>query len=55
MLGYGQSDKPTAIADYTLKKLADDLAALLDAVGISTVVRVHTPYSFRLPLSFKIK
>ena len=50
MLGYGQSDKPTAIADYTLKKLADDLAALLDAVGISTVVRVHTPYSFRLPL-----
>ncbi|KAF9782169.1 Alpha/Beta hydrolase protein [Thelephora terrestris] len=40
MLGYGQSDKPTAIADYTTKKLADDLAALLDAVGVSTVVAI---------------
>ena len=43
MLGYGQTDKPLAIADYTLKKLADDLAALLDIVNISKVVRVaHT-------------
>lgn len=40
MLGYGQTDKPSAIAEYTLKKLAGDLAALLDAVGISKVVRV---------------
>jgi len=38
MLGYGQTDKPPAIADYTLKKLADDLAALLDTVTISRVV-----------------
>lgn len=43
MLGYGQTDKPSAIADYTLKRLADDLVALLDAVGISKVVRIaHT-------------
>ena len=42
MLGYGQTDKPSAIADYTLKKLADDLAALLDTVNVSKVVRaVH--------------
>jgi len=40
MLGYGQTDKPLAIADYTLKKLADDLVALLDTVGVSKVVRV---------------
>ena len=38
MLGYGQTDKPLAIVDYTLKKLADDLAALLDTVTISKVV-----------------
>ena len=43
MLGYGQTDKPHAIEDYTLKKLADDLAALLDVVEISEVVRTtHT-------------
>lgn len=42
MLGYGQTDKPSAIVDYTWKRLADDLAALLDAVGISKAVRtVH--------------
>jgi len=40
MLGYGQTDKPLAVADYTLKKLADDLAALLDVVGISKVVSI---------------
>jgi len=40
MLGYGQTDKPLAIADYTLKKLTDDLAALLDTVNIPKVVRV---------------
>jgi soluble epoxide hydrolase/lipid-phosphate phosphatase len=45
MLGYGQTDKPTAIADYTLKKLADDLAALLNSVGISKVVRIPPPRS----------
>jgi pimeloyl-ACP methyl ester carboxylesterase len=40
MLGYGQTDKPSTAADYTLKKLADDLAALLNTVGISKVVRI---------------
>jgi hypothetical protein len=46
MLGYGQTDKPLAIADYALKKIADDLAALLDAAAIPKVVRVvHTALS----------
>ena len=49
MLGYGQTDKPLAIADYTLKKLADDLAALLDTVNIPKVVRTihatHSPFT----------
>ena len=46
MLGYGQTDKPLAIADYTLKKLADDLAALLDTVDIPKVVRtIHATLS----------
>jgi pimeloyl-ACP methyl ester carboxylesterase len=43
MLGYGQTDKPSAIAGYTSKKLADDLAALLDTVRISKVVRIAHP------------
>lgn len=38
MLGYGQTDKPRTIADYTLKKIADDLVALLDLLNISEVV-----------------
>lgn len=40
MLGYGQTDKPSAIEDYTLKKLADDLAALLDIVNISKAIAI---------------
>ena len=51
MLGYGQTDKPVAIADYTSKKLADDLAALLDTVDIHKVVRTVLPV---LPLSTMI-
>jgi soluble epoxide hydrolase/lipid-phosphate phosphatase len=46
MLGYGQTDKPLAVADYTLKKLADDLAALLDVAAVLKVVcivRIHPP------------
>lgn len=46
MLGYGQTDKPSAIAEYTWKKLTDDLAALLDIAGIANVVRtIHTASS----------
>jgi len=40
MLGYGQTDKPLAVAEYTSKKLANDLAALLDAAGVPKVVAI---------------
>lgn len=33
MLGYGQTDKPDEPEEYSLKKLANDLAALLDHIG----------------------
>ncbi|NKF24271.1 alpha/beta fold hydrolase [Solimonas marina] len=33
--GCGDSDMPTAVSAYRLDKLADDIAALLDALGIS--------------------
>jgi len=53
MLGYGQTDKPSAIAEYTWKKLTGDLAALLDTAGTAKVVRIiHTaPYSFTMTKS----
>jgi hypothetical protein len=39
MPGYGGTDKPTDPAEYTFKKLADDLAAILDVVGAEKAVR----------------
>ena len=33
MRGYGESDKPRAVADYRLEKLTGDVAALIDALG----------------------
>lgn len=33
MLGYGQTDKPDEPEEYSLKRLSDDLAALLDHIG----------------------
>jgi soluble epoxide hydrolase/lipid-phosphate phosphatase len=38
MLGYGGTDKPKSPAEYSPKKLCDDLAALLDLLEIKTVV-----------------
>lgn len=39
MLGYGGTDKPAASEEYSMRKLCDDLAALLDFVGVQKVVR----------------
>jgi len=39
MLGYGGTDKPLDVEEYSTKKLCADLAALLDIVGVSTAVR----------------
>jgi len=38
MLGYGGTDKPHGPAEYTTKKLSDDLAALLDFIGVQKAV-----------------
>lgn len=38
MLGYGETDKPDDIAEYTTKRLCADLAALLDQEGITSVI-----------------
>ncbi|KAF7290891.1 Epoxide hydrolase hydrolase [Mycena chlorophos] len=38
MLGYGGSDAPTDPSNYTTKRLADDLAALLTALGVDRAV-----------------
>src|SRR2546428_12344744 len=38
MRGYGKTDQPEPIADYTLLHLVGDLVGLLDALGESTAV-----------------
>ena len=40
MRGYGQTDKPAAIDDYTLLHLVGDMVGLLDALGAPTAVIV---------------
>ncbi|KAF8655339.1 hypothetical protein AX16_003112 [Volvariella volvacea WC 439] len=40
MLGYGETDKPTDPSEYSTKKLSDDLAALLDLLGIDRAVLI---------------
>lgn len=37
LLGYSKTDKPTAVADYRGKKMADELNELLEHVGLTTV------------------
>jgi len=38
MLGYGGTDKPYDLEEYSFKKLCDDLAALLDIIGVHAAV-----------------
>jgi pimeloyl-ACP methyl ester carboxylesterase len=38
MLGYGGTDKPLALEEYSTKRLCADLAALLDTIGVSRAV-----------------
>jgi pimeloyl-ACP methyl ester carboxylesterase len=40
--GYGESDRPSALGDYAIEKLLDDVAALIDASGAqSTTLIAH--------------
>ena len=36
--GYGRTDKPAAVEDYDIRHLTDDLAGLLDALGLDKAV-----------------
>ena len=38
MRGYGGTDKPADVADYTIQKLIGDLTGLMDALGLDKVV-----------------
>lgn len=38
MLGYGGTDKPWDVDEYSTKKLCADLAALLDLIGVKRAV-----------------
>lgn len=40
MLGYGETDKPQDVGEYTTKRLCADLAALLDLIGLQNIVRI---------------
>jgi pimeloyl-ACP methyl ester carboxylesterase len=40
MRGYGQTDKPPCVADYTVQKLIGDLTGLMDTEGIDRAVVV---------------
>lgn len=42
MLGYGSTDKPDNPEEYNYSKLSQDLAALLDAVGVQKAVRTRS-------------
>ena len=51
MLGYGGTDKPEDAAEYAMRKLSDDLAALLDALGVPEDCRTwaHADLARALP------
>lgn len=40
MLGYGETDRPQDPAEYTMRKLCDDLAALLDLLDVRKAVLI---------------
>jgi len=40
MLGYGETDKPQDVGEYTTKRLCADLAASLDLLGLQNIVRI---------------
>jgi len=38
MLGYGQSDKPHEREEYSLRRISNDLASILDAIRVRKAV-----------------
>jgi pimeloyl-ACP methyl ester carboxylesterase len=55
MCGYGQTDRPEAIDQYTLLHVVGDMVGLLDALGRETaVIAGHdwgAPVAWRIPRS----
>jgi pimeloyl-ACP methyl ester carboxylesterase len=48
MRGYGQTDKPDAVDQYTMLHLAGDMVGVLDAIGAEQAVIVgHDPIASR--------
>ena len=41
MLGYGGTEKPHSVEEYSTKRLCDDLAALLDIIGVHKVASIE--------------
>jgi soluble epoxide hydrolase/lipid-phosphate phosphatase len=39
-LGYGDTDQPLAVEEYSAKSLCADIAALLDKIGLEKAVRL---------------
>lgn len=56
MLGYGGTDKPTTIKEYTSKKVAAEVAAILDHEDLKKVIVVGHDmgglHSYFVPLLF---
>ncbi|KAG6373833.1 hypothetical protein JVT61DRAFT_5981 [Boletus reticuloceps] len=44
MLGYGKTDMPLEASAYSTKRLCDDLAALLDHLGVQKAVCSNTSF-----------
>lgn len=49
MLGYGETDKPYDPEEYSLRRISDDLASILDVIRVRKVVsprsgcEIHEP------------
>ena len=46
MLGYGETDKPRAAEEYSMRRLSADLAALLDVVEVQKAVGARSAPEF---------
>ena len=42
MRGYGETDKPSDVADYTVDKLVEDLREVIEFLGKNIVMLRHT-------------
>ncbi len=46
MRGYGESDKPSGVVNYTIDKLVDDVRELIEALGMYTFTDILS-YSYK--------